>query len=592
VHPAAIPGKLSLAPSGGTARRFRRKDGPRFRTQSRLPLYKLFLTLRYLRKRRIAYFAIAAVVLCTAMVVIVMSVMGGFLDQLKFKARGLLGDIIVDNYSPSGFPLYEEFIADISDPNQWPEVVKATPVIYSYGLLRFQGSTLTSATQVVGIRLEDVYVINAFKSSLYYEKYYPGTTTLAEQRQPVLGFDMHGPPVKWRDAQEKGMADGPRPLLPPTYQQALEKSWAAGVRDTETADNYWTTTCRGYGGPVIAGEYKTLENEAFGPPEMTGEPYPGLIVGRDIVANRLPDGRYERYMQRPRGCVVSLTLVPVSLAGTLDTPIKQPFRYADDSRTGIYEIDSRHSYCDFDLLQQLLQMQRTERKNDAGEVVGTVPGRCHQIQLKLRDKVNGKPVDPHAVAARLEKLYQSYSLDRRFDLALADVQLLQNIHVKTWEESQAHIIAPVEKERQLVTILFGIISLVAAVLVLCILYMIVLQKTRDIGIVKSIGGSSAGVAAIFVTYGAAVGIGGSIVGALLGTLFVHNINRIQDFLVWAFGWRVWDRSVYSFDEIPSTVRPAEVVTVVVFAIAAATIGALAAAWRAGGMQPVEAIRHE
>ncbi len=592
MHPAAIPGKLSPAPSGGTARRPRREDGPKFRTQDRLPLYKLFLTLRYLRKRRIAYFAIAAVVLCTAMVVIVMSVMGGFLDQLKFKARGLLGDIIVDNYSPSGFPLYEEFIADISDPNQWPEIAKATPVIYSFGLLRFQGSTLTSAAQVVGIRLEDVYVVNAFKSSLYYEKYYPGTTTLAEQRQPVLGFDLQHPAVEWRDEKGEVMVRGPRPVLPPPYQAALEQSWGAGVRDAETTDNYWTATCRAYGGPIIAGEYKALENEALGPPEMTGEPYPGLIIGRDIIAERQADGRYQRYWQRPRGCVMSLTLVPVSLAGTLDTPIKQPFRYADDSRTGIYEIDSRHVYCDFDLLQKLLQMQRTERKSDTGEVIGTVPGRCSQIQIKLHDQVKGRPVDPYAVAKRLETLYQGYSLDRRFNLTLDDLQLIQRVHAKTWEESQAHIIAPVEKERQLVTILFGIISLVAAVLVLCILYMIVLQKTRDIGIVKSIGGSSAGVAAIFVTYGAAVGIVGSIVGAALGTLFVHNINRIQDFLVWAFGWRVWDRSVYSFDDIPSTVRPGEVLFVVAAAIAASTIGALAAAWRAGGMQPVEAIRHE
>ena len=75
-------------------------------------MYKLFLTLRYLRKRRIAYFAIAAVILCTAMVLIVMSVMGGFLDQVKIKARGMLGDLIVDNRWYSGFPFYDEFITD------------------------------------------------------------------------------------------------------------------------------------------------------------------------------------------------------------------------------------------------------------------------------------------------------------------------------------------------------------------------------------------------------------------------------------------------------------------------------------------------
>jgi lipoprotein-releasing system permease protein len=162
----------------------------------------------------------------------------------------------------------------------------------------------------------------------------------------------------------------------------------------------------------------------------------------------------------------------------------------------------------------------------------------------------------------------------------------------TWEESQAHIIGPVQKERMLVTILFAIISLVAVALVLCILYMIVLQKTRDIGIVKSIGGSSGGVAAIFITYGAAVGLVGSALGLTLGTLFVWYINQVQDFLVWAFNFRVWDLAVYSFDEIPHAVDPKDAAVIAAIGILASTTGSLAAAWRAGSMQPVEAVRYE
>jgi lipoprotein-releasing system permease protein len=163
----------------------------------------------------------------------------------------------------------------------------------------------------------------------------------------------------------------------------------------------------------------------------------------------------------------------------------------------------------------------------------------------------------------------------------------------TWEQTQAHIIVPVEKERGLVSTLFGIISLVAAVLVLCILYMIVLQKTRDIGIIKSIGGSPIGVALIFLGYGAAIGLVGSALGTVLGCYFVTNINEIQDFLTSLNpAWQVWDRAVYSFDQIPNTVRTADAVTVVVAAVAASTLGALLAALRAGFMQPVEALRYE
>lgn len=549
-------------------------------------MYKLFLTLRYLRKRRIAYFAIAAVMLCTAMVLIVMSVMGGFLDQLKWKARGLLGDIIVDNQSYSGFPFYEEFIGDIS---KWPEIVKATPVLYAYGLLRFQGTPQTNTVRVVGLRLQDIYQVNAFKISLFYERYYPGTTTLAEQQQPLLGFDLNAPPIDWRDEQNEVMGQGPRALLPPAYQKALERSWAAGIVDTESPDTEWTTTCRAAKLPPIVGVYQVVPG--VGPPEMTGDPGPGLIIGRDILAKRLPDGRYQRFWYCPRGCLVTVTLLPATESGTLDTPVKPLFRYADDSRTGIYEIDSQHVYCDFNLLQKFLHMDPAERVDPETEkVIGVVPARCSQIQIKIKEGA-----DPYQLTPRLEQHYRSFLADPRFrdQLTMGEVQAIDHITALTWEQSQMHIIAPVEKERQLVTILFGIISLVAAVLVLCILYMIVLQKTRDIGIIKAIGGSSAGVALIFVTYGAACGIVGSAIGTVLGYFFVTHINGIQDWLTAINpAWQVWDRSVYSFDTIPSTVRTGDMVGVIIAAIVISTVGSLAAAWRAGRMQPVEALRYE
>ena len=190
-------------------------------------------------------------------------------------------------------------------------------------------------------------------------------------------------------------------------------------------------------------------------------------------------------------------------------------------------------------------------------------------------------------------MYLSYLDDARFDLDFTERKLLTHVEAMTWQESQAHIIAPVEKERILVTILFGIISLVAVALILCILYMIVLQKTRDIGIVKALGGSSAGVSLIFVIYGAAVGIAGSVLGTLLGVLVVRNINEIQDFLISVNpAWRVWDLEVYSFDRIPSSVSFWDAAFVIAAAVAASTIGSLAAAWRAGSMQPVEALRYE
>jgi ABC-type lipoprotein release transport system permease subunit len=85
----------------------------------------------------------------------------------------------------------------------------------------------------------------------------------------------------------------------------------------------------------------------------------------------------------------------------------------------------------------------------------------------------------------------------------------------------------------------------------------------------------------------------SVVGTALGAAFVWNINEVQDLLIQFHpSLRVWDLQVYSFDRIPSTVKTFDAVVVVVAAILASTLGSFAAAWRAGSMQPVEALRHE
>lgn len=545
-------------------------------------MYKLFLTVRYLLKRHIAYFAVAAVTLCVMMVLVVMSIMGGWLEQVKLRARGLLGDVIVDNAAYSGFPLYQEFIDEIG---AWPEIVRATPVIYTYGLYRFDDTPRNGMVRVVGLRLQDVYEVNAFKDGLFYEKHYPETTTLAPQRQPIWGVDLNAPPLLLIDEERMYL----RPRLPAPYQEALERARQAGVQDTESTTTRTNRFLARLGLPPIPGVYE----EPFAPeqpPLMTGNELPGIIVGRDIIAYRESDGTYTRPESLPRGCRITLTLWATTARANVDPiPIKQPFRYADDSRTGIYEIDSQHVYCNFELLQQLLQMDAAERIDpETLETVGTVPARCSQIQIKVR---NG--VDVLALCRRLEALYQGYRDDPRFELDAFEAGLVRSIKAMTWQESQIHIIGPVEKERILVTILFGIISLVAVTLVLCILYMIVLQKTRDIGIIKSVGASSGGAALIFVLYGAAVGVVGSVLGTIFGTLFVRYINEIQDLLIQISpALRVWDMQVYSFDRIPSNVNPIDAAWVIAFAIAASTMGSLVAAWRAGSMQPVEALRYE
>ncbi|MFN0137005.1 MAG: ABC transporter permease [Phycisphaerae bacterium] len=549
-------------------------------------MYKLFLTLRYLHKRHIVYIAIGAVMLCTAMVLVVMSIMGGWLDQVKNRARGLLGDLVVDNRYYQGFPLYEEFIDQIRN---WPEVEQATPVIYSYGLVRFQRTGRVATVQIVGLKLEDTYAVNAFKQTLLYEKYYPGTTTLAPQKLPVIGVERSiriGSP----DAQAAELDINV--TLPGAYQSALEAARAAHLastgrvlEDTEYRDTGLNEILRERGKPTIPGEW-TYDPDAESP-ALVEEELPGAILGRDLISDRKEDGKYVHFSRK--GEKVTLTIVPMSDNAVLDNPVKIVFRLADDSRTGIYEIDSRQTYIDFDLLQRQLRMNATDRISpEDGAVVGRIPARCSQIQIKLRDGANADNT-----ALRMTAAYQKLLTTTKTPLSPREADYVENVTVTTWQQTQQHIIGPVEKERVMMVIILGMISLVAVALELCILYMIVLQKTRDIGIVKAVGGSSTGVAAIWLIYGAAVGLVGGTLGTILGTVFVTNINDIQDLLIRINpAWRVWDMKVYSFDTIPSRIDPWDALTVFIIAILASSIGSLAAALRAGYSEPVQALGYE
>ena len=172
--------------------------------------------------------------------------------------------------------------------------------------------------------------------------------------------------------------------------------------------------------------------------------------------------------------------------------------------------------------------------------------------------------------------------------------LMKNMQVQTWEQRNAGFINAVEKERILVLILFGLISLVAVLLVGCIFYMIVQEKTREIGIIRRMGATAWGVGQIFVTYALAIGVVGSVIGAAVGALFVRYINEFQDFIAEHIHptLRVWSPESYSFDRIPNVVKSFDVAAIVAVAIVASVIGSLVAARKAAKIWPVDAIRYE
>ena len=140
--------------------------------------FELFLACRYLKKRRLAFFSVAAVALSVAMLIVVRSVTGGFVKQFRSSYHNSSGDIIIRAESLMGFPYYDELIGRA---RKLDGVVEATPVIKQFGLFRIEQTKFRfndAGVEIFGIKPGEYSKITNFKQSLYNQKKHEAPATL------------------------------------------------------------------------------------------------------------------------------------------------------------------------------------------------------------------------------------------------------------------------------------------------------------------------------------------------------------------------------------------------------------------------------
>jgi len=285
-----------------------------------------------------------------------------------------------------------------------------------------------------------------------------------------------------------------------------------------------------------------------------------LYVAKGLVSYPFEDkknGVMRTMMMVQPGNDVKLSTVT---AGRPPNPVHFNGTIVDIFHSGMSEYDSSLVFCNLEYLQKVRGM--IEPTSGVKSITS--------IQIRLKDFNDADEVVQNLRSVFHPSVYT----------------------VQTWERKQGPLLAAIEVESAILNVLLFLIITVAGFGILAIFFMIVVEKTRDIGILKSLGASSSGVMSIFICYGLALGIVGSGVGVLLGLLFVHYINEIEGVITWIRGNKVFDERIYYFPEIPTSVHFGMVFWVAFGAMLIAVLASVLPARRAARLHPVEALRSE
>lgn len=625
-------------------------------------MYHALLTNRYLTSRVIPLIAVAAVALCVALVIVVVSVMTGFLDMVRDSGRKLMGDVVI-SCPVNGVPYYERLIARL---DRLPQAMAASPVVESWGLLQMpypEGSQKqTETVQIWGIEPVSFAKVTGYADSLHWK-------SLDQEHWNRLFDDTLG--LHWKSIRDS--------LTPEQRINALNKVLMldadrgqpdeAKVRQhvLEMSDDEWQRVFM-----RLRSEPKTVQ-AILTPPQwddllkrdprlvnaeqiqtdglmLSRKGRPGIALGIHVSEGnmRQHDGSYRQlangYWWMPAFDVL-LTTVPME-AGTMGSePERRILPVVNEFQSGVFLIDDKRVMVPLNVAQELLHLGQAERVDemDPTKVIGIDPARATMVLVRAKDGITPEQLRD-AVATAYEEFQREVAGDPQATVYTPSIGL--GLSIKTWAQQQAEFIGPVEKERELMRTLFSIVYVVCGALVLSIFWAIVYEKTRDIGILRSVGASRGGIVWIFLRYGLIVGVIGSIVGLGLATLVVRNINAIHSALgnpplglaigVLAVaglmvvltvtlslrgrllplvvgslvsvvlillgvgilvlrqkgGVVIWDPAVYYFSVIPSNMDFTTAITTMIGAVVFSLLGAAVPAAKAADTDPVQALRYE
>jgi lipoprotein-releasing system permease protein len=268
-------------------------------------------------------------------------------------------------------------------------------------------------------------------------------------------------------------------------------------------------------------------------PEESGK-IPGIILGSELA-------KQLRVFKNDRIKLLSSSgpLTPIGIIPRIRT-----CRVVGIFQTDMYEYDSALAYVSINTAQEFLELD------------GTV----HGIELKLADIYKANAIAGQVV----DELGPSYL-------------------AKDWMRMNKNLFSALQLEKTALSIIVALVVLVAAFNIVSTLIMVVMEKTKDIAILKSMGATSASIMKIFIYEGLVIGISGTILG-ILGGLFTCKILGKYQFI------KLPD--VYPLSTLPVQVVPQDVILIGTCAVFITFAATLYPSWQAARVDPAAALRYE
>jgi lipoprotein-releasing system permease protein len=505
-------------------------------------MYKILLCWRYLRTRYIALASIISVMLGVATLIVVNAVMEGFTHEMQERIHGILSDLVFESQSLDGFPDADRRMAEIhAVAGQYIEGM--SPTVHVPAMLGYSVGTqyVTKQITIIGVDESTYATVSDFGNFLQHPA-----------NREHLDFKL----------KESGYDTIDHQLSEPSKAVPRKEMQHAGW-DYRRRKAQFSRAVQVPEGSLDANPFQQkLAADTTGQSEEEGtnfdparEQHTGAVLGIGLCVYRSLDGS-DGFLALP-GDDVNISFPTASKPPRVDSTI---FTIVDFYESKMSEYDSSFVFVPIHHLQKLRGMIDPT----------TRIANCNAIQIRLKPGV-----DLDMVRDKLRAHFPA-----------------QVYKISSWRDKEGALLAAVQMETILLNLLLFLIIAVAGFGILAIFFMIVVEKTRDIGILKSLGATGLGILFIFLSYGLSLGIVGAGVGLGLGLLLVSYINEVADLLGRLTGREIFDPSIYYFQKIPAIVEVWMVLAVVGGAITIAIVASILPAMRAAMLQPVQALRYE